>query len=202
MTRILLAVAAVIALSAFGLSSWILFERLTEEKTISGEGVIAVPANTGGPFELVSNENKAINQSAFKGKFALVYFGYSFCPDVCPTGLQNVAAGIDKAGAKADGVVPVFVTVDPERDTPDQLKQYVDLFHPRMVGLTGSEAQIKDVAKKFRVYYALRKDLDKEDYPVDHSSFTYLMDPDWKLIAVFRHNATPKNIADVLKQIL
>ena len=71
-----------------------------------------------------------------------------------------------------------------------------------MVGLTGDEAKIKDVAKKFRVYYALRKDVDKENYPVDHSSFTYLMDPDWKLIAVFRHNATPENIASVLKQVL
>ncbi len=202
MTKILLAVAAVIALSAFGLSSWILFDRLTEDKTITGEGVIAVPVNTGGPFQLVSNENKPINQDAFKGKFALVYFGYSYCPDVCPLGLQTMAAAVDKAGDKADKVVPVFITVDPERDTPDQLKQYVELFHPRMVGLTGDEAQIKDVAKKFRVYYSLRKDLDKEAYPVDHSSFTYLMDPSWKLIAVFRHNASAQNIADVLKQVL
>ncbi len=202
MTKLLLAVAAAIALSAFGLSGWILIDRLTQEKTISGEGVIAVPANTGGPFQLISNENKTVTQDAFKGKYALVYFGYSFCPDVCPTGLQNVAAGIDKAGDKGKNVVPVFITVDPERDTPDQLAQYVELFHPRMVGLTGDEAKIKDVAKKFRVYYALRKDIDKENYPVDHSSFTYLMDPNWKLIAVFRHNATPDNFAAALKQIL
>ena len=202
MRNVFIAVAAVIALSAFGLSSWILFDRLTEEKTITGEGVMAVPVNTGGPFELISNKNEKVTQEAFKGKHALVYFGFSFCPDICPTGLQTIAAGIDKAGDKAKDVVPVFISVDPERDTPDQLNQYVDLFHPRMVGLTGAEAKIKDVAKKFRVYYAIRKDVDEENYPVDHSSFTYLMDPNWKLIAVFRHNATPENIADVLKQVL
>lgn len=202
MTKVFMDIAAAIALTAFVMVGWILVERMTEVKTISGEGVIAVPAKTGGPFELISHKGKPVTQADFKGKYALVYFGYSFCPDVCPFGLQNVAAGVGKLGDKADKVVPVFVSVDPERDTPDQLSQYVELFHPNMVGLTGTEAQIKDIAKKFRVYYAIRKDLGKEDYPVDHSSFTYLMDPDWKLIAVFRHDVTPDNIANALKQIL
>ena len=160
------------------------------------------PAGIGGPFKLTSDAGKPLTEKAFAGKYALVYFGYSFCPDVCPLGLQKMAAGIDKLGDDSKKVVPVFVSVDPDRDTPDQLAQYVDLFHPEMVGLTGTAEEIKEVAKKFRVYYALHKDKDPENYPVDHSSFTYLMGPDWKIVAVFRHDATPENIAEALKKVL
>ncbi len=202
MSKIILSVAAFIALMAFGTTAWILTERLMEPKTVSGEGVVIAPTGLGGPFKLISDAGKPVTEKAFAGKYALVYFGYSFCPDVCPTGLQNIASGLDKLGDDAKKVVPIFVSVDPDRDTPDQLAQYVDLFHPEMVGLTGSADEIKKVAKKFRVYYALHKDKDPDNYPVDHSSFTYLMGPDWKLVAVFRHDATPTNIADALKKIL
>ena len=202
MSKIILSVAAFITLMAFGTTAWILTERLMEPKTVSGEGVVVAPAGIGGPFKLTSDAGKTVTEKAFAGKYALVYFGYSFCPDVCPTALQHIASGLDKLGDDAKKVVPVFVSVDPDRDTPDQLAQYVDLFHPEMVGLTGSADEIKKVAKKFRVYYALHKDKDPDNYPVDHSSFTYLMGPDWKLVAVFRHDATPANIADALKKIL
>ncbi len=202
MSKIILSVAAFITLMAFGTTAWILTERLMEPKTVSGEGVVVAPAGIGGPFKLTSDAGKTVTEKDFAGKYALVYFGYSFCPDVCPTGLQNIASGLDKLGDDAKKVVPVFVSVDPDRDTPDQLAQYVDLFHPDMVGLTGSADEIKKVAKKFRVYYALHKDKDPDNYPVDHSSFTYLMGPDWKIVAVFRHDATPANIADALKKIL
>ncbi len=202
MSKIILSVAAFITLMAFGTTAWILTERLMEPKTVSGEGVVIAPTGLGGPFKLTSDAGKTVTEKAFAGKYALVYFGYSFCPDVCPTGLQNIASGLDKLGDDAKKVVPIFVSVDPDRDTPDQLAQYVDLFHPEMVGLTGSADEIKKVAKKFRVYYALHKDKDPDNYPVDHSSFTYLMGPDWKLVAVFRHDATPTNIADALKKIL
>ncbi len=202
MSKIILSVAAFISLMAFGTTAWILTERLMEPKTVSGEGVVVAPAGIGGPFKLTSDAGKTVTEKDFAGKYALVYFGYSFCPDVCPTGLQNIASGLDKLGDDAKKVVPIFVSVDPDRDTPDQLAQYVDLFHPEMVGLTGSADEIKKVAKKFRVYYALHKDKDPDNYPVDHSSFTYLMGTDWKLVAVFRHDATPTNIADALKKIL
>lgn len=202
MSKIILSLAALVALMAFGTTAWILTERLTEPKTLSGEGVVVAPAGIGGPFKLTSDAGKPVTEQAYSGKYVLVYFGYSFCPDVCPTGLQNIAAGLDKIGEKAKKVTPIFISVDPDRDTPDQLAQYVDLFHPDMVGLTGTAEEIKAVAKKFRVYYALHKDKDPENYPVDHSSFTYLMGPDWKLVAVFRHDATPDNIADALKKIL
>ena len=202
MSKIVLGLAMAITLMAFGTTAWILTERLTEPKTIAGEGVVVAPKGIGGPFKLTSDDGKQLTEAAFAGKHALVYFGYSFCPDVCPTGLQTIAAGIDKLGEDAKKVVPVFISVDPDRDTPDQLAQYVDLFHPNMVGLTGSAEEIKQVAKKFRVYYALHKDKDPDNYPVDHSSFTYLMGPDWKIVAVFRHDATPDNIANALKQVL
>ncbi len=202
MSRVILGLGFVVALLAFGTSAWILTERLTEPKTISGEGVVVAPAGIGGPFKLTSDAGKPVTEKIFAGKHALVYFGYSFCPDVCPLGLQTMAKGIDKLGADANKVVPVFVSVDPARDTPDQLAQYVDLFHPKMVGLTGTPEEVKAAAKQFRVYYALHNDKDPENYLVDHSSFTYLMGPDWKIVAVFRHDATAENITNVLKKVL
>ncbi len=202
MSRLFMALAAGLGLAILAAGVWIITDRLSETKTISGEGMINNPADLGGSFELVSHKGEVTTQEAFKGKYTLVYFGYSFCPDICPTGLQNIAGGLDKLGAKGENVVPVFISVDPERDTPDQLAQYVELFHPRMIGLTGSEEQIKSITKKFRAYYAIRKDLGEADYPVDHSAFTYLMDPNWKLIAIFRHGATPDNFADALKKVL
>ena len=202
MSKVFIGLAAAVALAMLSFSGWVLMERLTEVKSVSGAGIIAVPVNTGGPFELTSGAGNSVTQEMFKGKYALVYFGYSFCPDVCPTALQTIAAGVRKLGEDGEKVAPVFISVDPGRDKPEHLAQYVELFHPNMTGLTGTEAQIKAITKKFRVYYAIRNDLAEEDYPVDHTSFTYLMDPDWTLIAVFRHDATADNIADALKKIL
>lgn len=192
---------AVLLLSATA-AGWILFDRATSDLTPSGEGMVVVAADMGGPFTLTDETGNQATQEKFAGKHALVYFGYSFCPDVCPTGLQTISAGIDQLGEDGSKVVPVFISVDPERDTPDQLRQYTALFHDRMEGLTGSKEQIDAVAKQFRVYYALRKDEDPENYPVDHSSFTYLMSPDWKLIAVFSHQVTPDQIANALKKLI
>lgn len=190
---------AVLALGATGL---LLTERLLVERTISGDGLIAAPADLGGPFALTDHTGREVTQKAFAGTLTLVYFGYSFCPDVCPTALQKVALALNDLGPRAEQVSAAFISVDPERDTPAHLADYVGLFHERIVGLSGPKNRIDAVTKRFRVYYALRRDIDPEDYPVDHSSYTYLMDRDWKLIAIFRHDATPENIADALRQVL
>lgn len=200
--RILLSLAICVLAVTIGVVGYILLERATQTTTLAGDGLVVTASDLGGGFSLVDESGAAATEEKFKGKHALVYFGYSFCPDVCPTGLQMISAGIDKAGEKGNGVVPVFISVDPDRDTPDQLKQYTALFHDRMEGLTGTKEQIDAVTKKFRVYYALRKDQDPDNYPVDHSSFAYLMDGDWNIVAVFRHEVTPDQIAKVLNQVL
>ncbi len=203
MRRIVLGVAIIVTIAVFSTSVWFMVGKRSERNVVVAPGVINAPDDTGGPFELTSHQGAVTTEKAFKGKYVLVFFGYSFCPDVCPTGLQNVANALDKLGKdKRDQVTPIFISVDPERDTPEQLAQYVTLFHPNLVGLTGTEAQVKSVTKRFRVYYKLRKDEDPENYPVDHSAFTYLMDPNWKLALVFSHSATPDAIASAIEKLM
>ena len=204
MRNIILGAAVAVTLVVLGTATWILIAGPALQRDVleGAQGVIKAPPGIGGPIELVSSSGETVTEQSFKGKYALVFFGYSFCPDVCPTGLQNVASALDKLGDKSAEVVPIFISVDPDRDTPSQLAKYVELFHRSMIGLTGSEAQIKAVTKRFRVYYALRKDLDPKDYLVDHSAFLYLMDPSWKLRAVFNHSASPDDIAGALGKLL
>jgi protein SCO1/2 len=138
----------------------------------------------GGPFTLVNGDGKVVTDGDFRGKYMLVYFGYTFCPDVCPTTLNAVADAMDKLGTKATKIAPVFITVDPKRDTPQMMKQYTAAFSPHLVGLTGTAAQIADVAKEYRVYYAEhRTGPGPNDYAMDHSSVLYLMGPDGRFVA-------------------
>ncbi len=200
--RIFLSLAIIALMLTAAVTGWIIFGRATQSVTMSGDGLVVTASDMGGGFSLVDENGKPATEQNYSSKFALVYFGYSFCPDVCPTGLQTISSAIEKLGPDADKVVPVFISVDPERDTPDQLKEYTNLFHDRMEGLTGSKSQIDELTKSFRVYYAIRKDQDPENYPVDHSSFTYLMDGDWKIRAVFRHEVTPDQMAKAIKTVL
>ncbi|MCG8355005.1 MAG: SCO family protein, partial [Kiloniellales bacterium] len=132
----------------------------------------------------------------------LLYFGYTFCPDFCPAALQTFSATLDQLGEDAGEVQSFFISVDPERDTPEALADYVAHFHEQTRAASGPKDKIDAVARAFRVYYALRKDVDPVDYPVDHSTFGYLMDRDWKLVAVIRHDASPEAIAAAVRQIL
>jgi protein SCO1/2 len=117
----------------------------------------------------------------------LIYFGYTYCPDVCPTELGVMTQALDQLGPKAEQVRPVFITIDPDRDTVAHMKDYVALFHPRMVGLTGTPEQVRDAARAYRVYYAKapQKDGKPDEYLMDHSSFIYLMGPDGKFVGVY-----------------
>ncbi len=138
----------------------------------------------GGPFTLVNDNGKTVTNQEFRGKYMLVYFGYTYCPDVCPTTLNSIAQAMDRLGAKADHVQPIFITVDPQRDTPPVMKQYVSAFSPSLIGLTGTPGQIAAVAKEYRVYYAKHiTGPGPNDYSMDHSSIIYLMGPDGKFIA-------------------
>ena len=158
-------------------------------------------ALVGGPFTLTDQTGKTVTNADFKGRYMLVYFGYTFCPDVCPTELQVMSAALDKLGPAGNNIVPIFITVDPARDTPKVMAQYVANFNPRFVGLTGSAEQIAAVAKAYRVYYAKAKGWEKagDSYLMDHSSIIYLMGPDGKFVQHFTYTTDASGLADKLK---
>lgn len=153
----------------------------------------------GGPFELTSHDGKRVRDAKYRGKLMLVYFGFTYCPDICPAGLQVISAALDNIGAQSDKVAPLFITVDPERDTPEQLKSYVSSFHPSLTGLTGSAEDISAAAKAYRVYYRKAQDPSLSEYTMDHTSFVYLMDDKGDFITHFPHAVTPDKLAARLK---
>ena len=156
-------------------------------------------ATVGGPFSLIDQTGRRVTDKDFRGRFMLVYFGFTFCPDVCPAGLQLMAAAIDALGPRADRITPVFITVDPERDTPEQLARYVTSFHPRLVGLTGTTAEIQAVARAYRVYYQKVKDeRSSAPYTMDHTSIIYLMDPQGRFVTHFTHATSLQAITAAL----
>jgi protein SCO1/2 len=161
------------------------------------------PIGIGGPFTLEDGNGKPITDKDFRGKYMLVYFGYTFCPDVCPTTLNAVAEAMDKLGPAASHVQPLFITVDPARDTPAVVKQYTAAFGPNIVGLTGTAEEIARVAKEYRVYYAEhRTGPGPNDYSMDHSSVLYLMDPNGGFLAPMRADQTGDEIAANLGKLL
>jgi protein SCO1/2 len=157
----------------------------------------------GGPFTLQDGDGKTVTDHDFRGKYMLVYFGYTFCPDVCPTTLNAVADAIDKLGPEAAKIQPVFITVDPKRDTPAVVKQYAAAFGPSIKGLTGTADQIAKVAKEYRVYYAEhRTGTGPDDYSMDHSSVLYLMGPNGTFVAPVRADQSGAEIAASLKKLM
>ena len=160
-------------------------------------------AKIGGPFTLVDQDGRSRTDADFRGNYMLIYFGYTFCPDVCPTALSDMAIAIDELELRAKRVQPIFITVDPARDTPETLKVYLPSFHPRLVGLSGSEAQITAVAKSYRVYYAKAENPEATaDYLMDHSSIVYLMDPDGRYVTHFSHGTGPEAMAQRLRDLV
>ncbi|HTP77531.1 MAG TPA: SCO family protein [Rhizomicrobium sp.] len=159
-------------------------------------------AAIGGPFTLIDQNGVKRSSADFRGKFMLVYFGYSYCPDVCPTTLALMADAIDRLGHKGDAIVPVFITIDPERDTPAKLKPYVASFGPRFVGLTGDLKSIKKVADLYRVYIK-KEPLENGNYAMDHSSVIYLMGPDGKFVGYWDDTSVgPDKLAAALKKLI
>jgi len=151
--------------------------------------------NLGGPFSLTDMHGRAVTDSTYRGRWMLVYFGYAYCPDVCPTELQTISTALDRLGPDAAKVVPLFITIDPARDTPAALAQYVRLFDDRLIGLTGTPDQVAAVARAYRVYYAKISMPDRAAYLMDHSSFVYLMGPDGKFRALLSPSDGPDDIA-------
>jgi len=152
----------------------------------------------GGPFALIDQNGTRRTDADFRGQFMLIYFGFTYCPDVCPTDLQQMGMAVDQLGPAGDAVQPIFITVDPERDTPEHLKDYVTMFHPRFVGLTGDANAIKEAARAYRTYYA-KVDFGKSDYTVDHSAFIYLMGRNGEYLGFFPPGTSAELLAGTLR---
>lgn len=154
----------------------------------------------GGPFTLVDQHGRTVTDADFRGKYTLVYFGYTFCPDICPTALNRNSEALARIGAKADAIVPILITVDPERDTVESLREYATFFHPRLVTLTGTAEQVAAAAKAYRVYYAKvdEQDGSAETYLMDHTAITYLMGPDGRYLRHFSHGVSVERMAEAL----
>lgn len=158
--------------------------------------------NIGGSFQLVDQDGKPVADSDFRGKYMMVYFGYTYCPDMCPTGLQSMAHALNQLSGDADKVAAMFITVDPARDTPEKLKAYVAGFDPRILGLSGTEQQVAAAAAAYQVYYAKGEQVDEHDYVMDHSSLIYLMGPDGGFLNTFPEDVDPDTMVKaILTQI-
>lgn len=158
-------------------------------------------ANIGGPFSLTDQNGNLRNSDEFKGKFMLVYFGYSYCPDICPLGLGNMSQALNLLQRDREQVVPIFITIDPLRDTVKHLKVYASNFHPNFIMLTGSEKEIAPVLKIFRIYSAKSSDHGNgSDYLMDHSTLIYLMDKDGNFLQQFPHSTAPEVLASSIQK--
>ena len=183
--------------SAYVVGVWPFAGKLEQVAESQGEALV------GGPFSLVDQTGIRVTEADFAGRSKLMFFGYTYCPDMCPLGLATIAAAYDQLDPEEQArVVPIFVTVDPERDTVEAIADYVDLFHPRMVGLTGSLEETDAAAKAYRVYYRKAESESATDYLVDHSTFTYLMDGDNRYVSHFGHAATPEDLVEGLRRHL
>ena len=157
----------------------------------------------GGPFTLTDQDGKRVTEQTYRGKYMLVMFGYTTCPDVCPSELQTMANAMDVLGTKADQVNPIFITVDPERDTVERVAEYVKNFHASLVGLTGSPEEIKQAARAYRAYYA-KSDASGSaaGYLMDHSAFIYLINPQGEYVTHFTYGTAPEKIAAAIEKAM
>jgi protein SCO1/2 len=150
----------------------------------------------GGPFTLTDQTGRTVSDRDFRGKYMLVSFGYTYCPNVCPAELNVMSEALNKLGSDGRNIVPIFITIDPARDTVEQMANYMPSFHPRMVGLTGTEEQIKQAASAYRVFYS-KADGDKagDGYLMDHSTFMYLMNPAGEYVTHFGYGISADDLA-------
>ncbi len=183
----------------FGFGAWLNL-RHDDPPENAAVGGMVVNVDIGGPFELTDHTGAQFTRDDLAGDYALIYFGYTFCPDVCPTELGLMAEAIDLLEGDGERVRPVMITIDPERDTPDVLSEYVPLFHERLVGLTGTEQEVRDVATKYRVFYRRFEDPSYTYYLMDHTSFVYLLSPTGEIASMFRYQTPPEEMVATIRQ--
>lgn len=188
-------------------SAWLQVSRenapgTTLAKIEPASGSALAGADIGGPFTLIDHNGSEVTEKTFGDKYRLMFFGFTFCPDVCPAGLQKMTAALNRLGPEAERVQPLFVTIDPERDTPEVMAAYVAEFHPRLIGLTGTLEQIKHVESSYKVYAARVDDPAFSDYTMNHSSFTFLMSPENELLSLFSSTDTPDDMAAEIRRVM
>jgi cytochrome oxidase Cu insertion factor (SCO1/SenC/PrrC family) len=193
--RALIALAAGLTLTAAaGLGGYALHVAASAPEEGGGD--------VGGPFRMTDHTGRTVTEADFRGRPMLVYFGYTYCPDVCPTELSTMIAALKALGPQGAAVRPVFVSVDPARDTSAHLADYVALFSPDLTGLTGTDEQVKAMASAYRVYYAKAPGSAPDAYLMNHSAFVYLMGADGRFRAVLRGGEGPDAMASALKAAL
>ena len=198
-TRIGLLLVIVIVAAGAALLEWLVLRD--PDVTKAPTGIIA-NVEIGGPFTLTDHTGRQVTQADFLGNFALLFFGYTFCPDVCPTELGDIALALDELGDDSVAITPLLITIDPERDTPAVLGEYVPLFHERLIGLTGTPEQVKAVADAYRVLYQRVEDPSYTYYLMDHTSFVYLLDPEGNVASLLRYGTPPEEMAKIIRQLL
>lgn len=191
---VILIAGAVVLLA--GLSLTYLMRPVDRAARVTTSGT----AQIGGPFELVDETGRTVTDQTFRGKWMLMFFGFTYCPDVCPTTLNDIAVALDRLGDEASGIQPLFITVDPERDTPEVIADYTAAFDDRILGLTGTAEQIEAAAKVYRVYFS--KVPQGDTYTMDHSAIVYLMGPDGRFVTHFSHQTGGEAMAQEVAEHL
>jgi protein SCO1 len=197
--RLLTVIVAGFLIGAMGGAAALVFTRGPSNVTTTGKALI------GGPFALVDQHGKKVTDQDFRGRYMLIFFGFTHCPDICPAELQVISASLDELGPKAEEVVPIFVTLDPERDTPEVMADYVKNFGSRFVGLTGSPEEIADAAKAYRVAFSKFENEDADDngnYSIDHSAIVYLMGRDGEYLTHFNYGTPAAKMTEALRRYL
>lgn len=191
-----------IAVIGLGLSALIVMAQVQSSSVAEKKSVPVAGSSVGGPFTLIDHTGKTVTEKNFAGQYLLIYFGFTSCPAICPTELQKMNQALKQLGPTADKIQPLFITIDPERDTQEVMKNYVAQFNPRLIGLTGTVGQVDDALKAYKIYARKVKDPAMTDYTMDHSSYIYLMNPEGKLLSLYGIDSTPADIvADVHKAL-
>lgn len=196
--------AALAAVLSFGAPGWLASaeENATPSAAELMDALMWNHGPIGGPFDLIDQNGRRRTDAEFRGKLLILYFGYTHCPDVCPTDLIAISSAIRLLGAAGNNVQPIFITVDPQRDTVEHLRGYVSTFHPRLIGLTGSEHDIRTLALAYKVYYAKVAAEHGEPYAIDHTGFIYLVGGDGKYLGFFPPGTPPERMVEVIQQHL
>ena len=198
--RLVTVIVAGFLIGALAGAAALILTRAPADQSVATSGKALI----GGPFTLVGRDGKPVTDQAFRGKYMLVFFGFTHCPDICPAELQVMAAALDELGPKANEIIPIFITLDPERDTPLVVADYVANFSQRFVGLTGSPEQIAVAAKAYRVAFSkFQEDGAKpEDYSIDHSALVYLMGKNGEYLAHFAYGTPVAKLTETLRRYL
>jgi len=193
MIRIAALIAVIVA--GAGLIAMVFLSNGSQQAGVGSCGSSAVAGDLGGPFTLVNGDGETVTSEQVITEPTLIYFGYTYCPDVCPLDVDRNAAAVELLEAQGKSVKPVFITIDPARDTPEVVRDFAQAMHPRMVGLTGNAEQIAAASKAYRTFYKAHPPVDGE-YLVDHSTFSYLVTPEQGFVEFFRRELTPEQLAD------